>query len=103
MVRDHCQVFGIPKTWKCHRCQNDAATICEATITQYSGLTLGLFSAAIMRFKQPPKRYAVIDLPGLVALCGFSKLADFTSPLPMDRAALHSALAVRDTQWSDKP
>ena len=27
--------------------------------------------------QQPRKRYAVIDLPGLVALCGFSKLADF--------------------------
>ena len=27
--------------------------------------------------QQPPKRYRVIDLPGLFGLCGFSKLADF--------------------------
>jgi putative transposase len=27
--------------------------------------------------QQPPKRYRVIDLPGLFGFCGFSKLADF--------------------------
>jgi putative transposase len=27
--------------------------------------------------QQPPKRYQVIDLPGLFGLCGFSKRADF--------------------------
>ena len=38
--------------------------------------------------QQPPKRYAVIDLAGLVALCGFSKLADFqTRLLPIDRGS----------------
>jgi REP-associated tyrosine transposase len=39
--------------------------------------------------QQPPKRYAVIDLPGLVALCGFSKLASglSTNPSPMDRSS----------------
>jgi hypothetical protein len=35
--------------------------------------------------QQPPKRYAVIDLHRLVALCGFSKLADFQQALAFER------------------
>src|SRR5437773_5503582 len=52
--------------------------------------------------QQPPKRYAVIDLPGLVALCGFSKLADFQrAHYQWIEAALHGDLAVRDARWSE--
>ena len=51
--------------------------------------------------QQPPKRYAVIDLPGLVALCGFSKLADFQrAHCQWIEAALQGDLAVRDI-WPD--
>jgi putative transposase len=31
--------------------------------------------------QQPPKRYRLIDLPGLFGLCGFPKLADFQQAL----------------------
>jgi putative transposase len=52
--------------------------------------------------QQPPKRYAVIDLPGLVALCGVSKLADFQQAhCQWIEAALHGDLAVRDARWSE--
>ena len=52
--------------------------------------------------QQPPKRYAVIDLPGLVALCGVSKLADFQQAhCQWIDAALHGDLAVRDARWSE--
>jgi putative transposase len=52
--------------------------------------------------QQPPKRYAVIDLPGLVALCGVSKLADFQQAhCQWIEAALHGDLVVRDARWSE--
>ena len=52
--------------------------------------------------QQPPKRYAVIDLPGLVALCGFSKLADFQQAhRQWVETALEGGSAVRETQWSE--
>jgi putative transposase len=52
--------------------------------------------------QQPPKRYAVIDLPGLVALCGFSKLAEFQQAhCQWIEAALHGDLAVLDARWSE--
>jgi hypothetical protein len=44
----------------------------------------------------------VIDLPGLVALCGVSKLADFQQAhCQWIEAALHGDLAVRDARWSE--
>src|SRR5436309_12923193 len=51
--------------------------------------------------QQPPKRYAAIDLPGLVSLCGFSKLADFQrSHCYWIDAALHGDLTVLDMRRS---
>jgi hypothetical protein len=44
----------------------------------------------------------VIDLPGLVALCGFSKLADFQQAhRQWIEAALQSGSAVREARWSE--
>jgi hypothetical protein len=44
----------------------------------------------------------VIDLPGLVALCGFSKLAEFQQAhFQWIEAALHGDLAVLDARWSE--
>jgi hypothetical protein len=44
----------------------------------------------------------VTDLPGLVALCSFSKLADFQQAhRQWIEAALDGDLAVRDARWSE--
>ena len=44
----------------------------------------------------------MIDSPGLVALCGFSKLANFQQAHhEWIKAALHHDLAVRDVRWSE--
>ncbi len=52
--------------------------------------------------QQPPKRYAVIDSPGLVALCGFSKLADFQQAhCRWVDTALEGGSAVGDVRWSE--
>jgi putative transposase len=52
--------------------------------------------------QQPPKRYAVIDLYGLLDLCGFSKLANFQQVhRQWIEAALKRKLAVRDARWSE--
>jgi REP element-mobilizing transposase RayT len=52
--------------------------------------------------QQPPKRYSVIDLPGLAALCGFSKVADFQQAhRQWIEAALQSGSAVREARWSE--
>jgi putative transposase len=49
-----------------------------------------------------PKRYRVIDLPALLALCGFTKLADFQQAHRqwMDEA-IHGELALRDERWTE--
>ena len=52
--------------------------------------------------QQPPKRYSVIDLPGLAALCGFSKVADFQQAhRRWVETALEGGLAVREVRWSE--
>jgi putative transposase len=52
--------------------------------------------------QQPPKRYAVVDIPALVALCGFSKLADCQQAhRRWVETALEGGLAVREAQWSE--
>ena len=58
--------------------------------------------------QQPPKRYTLIDLPALLALCGFSKLAEFQqSHRQWVDEALHGALgatplrATRDERWTE--
>jgi putative transposase len=52
--------------------------------------------------QQPRKRYSLIDLSGLVALCGFSKLADFQQAhRQWIEAALQDNLPVRDARWSE--
>jgi putative transposase len=52
--------------------------------------------------QQPPKRYRVIDLPGLFGLCGFSKLADFQQAHhEWVEIALRDELSVRDARWSE--
>ncbi len=52
--------------------------------------------------QEPPKRYAVIDLQGLVALCGFSEPADFQhAHRQWAEEALQGELAVRDARWSE--
>jgi len=44
----------------------------------------------------------VIDLPGLVALCGFSKLADFQQAhRHWVETALEGGSTVRETKWSE--
>ena len=52
--------------------------------------------------QQPPKRYALIDLPALVALCGFSELAEFQQAHRgwVDEA-VHGAGATRDGRWTE--
>jgi putative transposase len=52
--------------------------------------------------QQPPKRYRVIELPGLFGLCGFSKLADFQQAhRQWVKIALRDELSVRDARWSE--
>ncbi len=52
--------------------------------------------------QHPPKRYGVIDLPGLVALCGFSELAAFQQAhRQWVEKALQNESAVRDARWSE--
>ena len=52
--------------------------------------------------QQPPKRYRVIDLPGLFGLSGFSKLADFQQAhRQWVEIALRGELSVRDARWSE--
>jgi putative transposase len=49
--------------------------------------------------QQPPKRYTVIDLYGLLDMCGVSKLADFQQAhCQWIEAVLHGDLAVRDAR-----
>ena len=44
----------------------------------------------------------MIDIPALVALCGFSKLADFQQAhRRWVETALEGGLAVREAQWSE--
>jgi len=51
--------------------------------------------------QKPPKRYAVIDLQGLIALCGFSELADFQQAhRQWVEGALEGEL-MRDDRWSE--
>jgi putative transposase len=52
--------------------------------------------------QQPPRRYRVIDLPGLFRLCDFSKLADFQQAhRQWVEIALRDELSVRDAPWSE--
>jgi putative transposase len=53
--------------------------------------------------QQPPKRYTLIDLPASLALCGFSKLAEFQqSHRQWVDEALHGALgATPDERWTE--
>jgi hypothetical protein len=52
--------------------------------------------------QHPPKRYGVIDLPGLVALCGFSELAAFQQAhRQWAEEALQNESAVRGVRWSE--
>jgi len=52
--------------------------------------------------QEPPKRYAVIDLQGLTALCGFSEPADFQQAHRQRvEEALQGELAMRDARWSE--
>jgi putative transposase len=54
-------------------------------------------SSGYHEIQQPRKRYSVIDLPGLVALCGFSKLVDFQQAhRQWVEEALRNGSAVRD-------
>ena len=52
--------------------------------------------------QQSPKRYRLIDLPALLALCGFSRQADFQQAYRqwVDEA-LQSGLAMRDARWTE--
>ena len=49
--------------------------------------------------QEPPKRYAVIDLEGLAALCGFTDLRDFHRQWV--EQALENGCAPRDDRWSE--
>ena len=52
--------------------------------------------------QDPPERYGVMDLRGLMALCGFARLADFQQAhRRWVEAALEGELAKRDDRWSE--
>ena len=52
--------------------------------------------------QEPPKRYAVIDLEGLAALCGFTDLRDFQrAHRQWVEQALGNGCAPRDDRWSE--
>ncbi len=52
--------------------------------------------------QDPPERYGVIDLRGLVELCGFAELADFQQAhRRWVEQALLGELAKRDDRWSE--
>jgi REP element-mobilizing transposase RayT len=52
--------------------------------------------------QEPPKRYAVIDLEGLAALCGFTDLRDFQrAHRQWVEQTLENGCAPRDDRWSD--
>ena len=51
--------------------------------------------------EEPRERYGVIDLRGLVALCGFGEVAEFQrAHRHWVEEALSGAMAVRDDRWS---
>jgi putative transposase len=52
--------------------------------------------------QEPPKRYAIIDLEGLAALCGFTDLRDFQrAHRQWVEQALENGFAPRDDRWSE--
>jgi putative transposase len=52
--------------------------------------------------QEPPKRYAVIDLEGLTALCGFTDRRDFQrAHRQWVEQALGNGCAPRDYRWSE--
>ena len=52
--------------------------------------------------QEPPKRYAVIDLEGLAALCGFTDLRDFQrAHRQWVEQALENGCVPRDDRWSE--
>jgi putative transposase len=52
--------------------------------------------------QEPPKRYAVIDLEGLAALCGFTDLRDFQrAHRQWVEQTLENGCAPRDDRWSE--
>jgi putative transposase len=52
--------------------------------------------------QKPPKRYAVIDLEGLVALCNFGDSRDFQNAhRQWIEQALENGLTIRDDRWSE--
>ena len=52
--------------------------------------------------EQSPQRYRLIDLPALLALCGFSDQAEFQQVRRqwVDQA-LQGALPMRDARWTE--
>jgi putative transposase len=51
--------------------------------------------------QEPAERYAVIDLPRLIALCGFTEVADFQQAhRQWVGEALDGEMAVREDRWS---
>jgi putative transposase len=51
--------------------------------------------------QQTAKRYRLIDLPALVALCGFTKLSDLQQAhRQWVDDALHGAMTLRDDRWT---
>jgi putative transposase len=51
--------------------------------------------------QEPPRRYAIIDLQGLTALCGFADLRDFhRAHRQWVEQALANGCAARDDRWS---
>ncbi len=58
--------------------------------------------SAYHEIQDPPQRYAVIDLQGLTALCGFAEVGDFQrAHRQWVQEALAGERAVRDDRWSD--
>jgi hypothetical protein len=52
--------------------------------------------------QEPPNRYAVIDLKGLAALCGFTDLRDLqTAHRQWVEQALETGRALRENRWSE--
>jgi hypothetical protein len=56
----------------------------------------------LLRDQEPPKRYGIIDMRELGALCGFAEVADFQrAHSQWVEEALTRELVVRDDRWSE--
>jgi putative transposase len=59
-------------------------------------------NSGFREIQQTPGRYRLIDVAGLLGLCGFSKKAEFQqAQRQWVKVALRNESAVRDARWSE--